>query len=126
MIASDKCLCRHFQKKLKKDRGYCFRPFYNQITPYDVIRWLFNFDDEDVELAVQLLEHVIFLRDDDVKGRLYDQIVKLPNDRRKHIVPLGKSGKSGAAISYWIHGLMRRNELREIDDSAVSVPRVAV
>ena len=100
--------------------------FYNQITPYDVIRWLFNFDDEDVELAVQLLEHVIFLRDDDVKGRLYDQIVKLPNDRRKHIVPLGKSGKSGAAISYWIHGLMRRNELREIDDSAVSVPRVAV
>ena len=26
--------------------------FYNQITPYDVIRWLFNFDDEDVELAV--------------------------------------------------------------------------
>lgn len=22
--------------------------FYNQITPYDVIRWLFNFDDEDV------------------------------------------------------------------------------
>lgn len=56
----DKCLCRHFQKKLKKDRGYCFRPFYNQITPYDVIRWLFNFDDEDVELAVQLLEHVIF------------------------------------------------------------------
>lgn len=66
------------------------------------------------------------MRDDDVKGRLYDQIVKLPNDRRKHIVPLGKSGKSGAAISYWIHGLMRRNELREIDDSAVSVPRVAV
>ena len=57
--------------------------FYNQITPYDVIRWLFNFDDEDVELAVQLLEHVVFLRDDDVKGRLYDQIVKLPNDRRK-------------------------------------------
>ena len=100
--------------------------FYNQITPYDVIRWLFNFDDEDVELAVQLLEHVVFLRDDDVKGRLYDQIVKLPNDRRKHIVPLGKPGKSGAAISYWIHGLMRRNELREIDDSAVSVPRVAV
>lgn len=86
--------------------------FYNQITPYDVIRWLFNFDDEDVELAVQLLEHVIFLRDDDVKGRLYDQIVKLPRDRKKHIVPLGKPGKSGAAVSYWIHGLMKRNELR--------------
>lgn len=28
--------------------------FYNQITPYDVIRWLFNFDDEDVELAVRV------------------------------------------------------------------------
>ena len=88
--------------------------FYNQITPYDVIRWLFNFEDEDVELAVQLLEHVIFLRDDDVKGRLYDQIVKLPRDRKKHIVPLGKPGKSGAAISYWIHGLMKQNELREM------------
>ena len=84
--------------------------FYNQITPYDVIRWLFNFDDEDVELAVQLLEHVVFLRDDDVKGRLYDQIMKLPKESRKHIVPLGKPGKSGAAISYWIHGLMRRND----------------
>lgn len=84
--------------------------FYNQITPYDVIRWLFNFDDEDVELAVQLLEHVVFLRDDDVKGRLYEQILKLPKDTRKHIVPLGKPGKSGAAISYWIHSLMRRND----------------
>ena len=89
--------------------------FYNQITPYDVIRWLFNFNDEDVELAVQLLEHVIFLRDDDVKGRLYDQIVKLPRDRKKHIVPLGKPGKSGAAISYWIHGLMKRNDLQSMN-----------
>lgn len=84
--------------------------FYNRITPYDVIRWLFNFDDEDVELAVQLLEHVVFLRDDDVKGRLYEQILKLPKESRKHIVPLGKPGKSGAAVSYWIHGLMRRND----------------
>lgn len=88
--------------------------FYNQITPYDVIRWLFNFEDEDVELAVLLLEHVIFLRDDDVKGRLYEQILKLPKDRTKHIVPLGKPGKSGAAISYWIHGLMKRNDLQSM------------
>lgn len=89
--------------------------FYNQITPYDVIRWLFNFDDEDVELAVQLLEHVVFLRDDDVKGRLYEQVMKLPKDRKKHIVPLGKPGKSGAAISYWIHGLMKRNDLQSMN-----------
>lgn len=88
--------------------------FYNQITPYDVIRWLFNFEDEDVELAVLLLEHVIFLRDDDVKGRLYEQILKLPRDRTKHIVPLGKPGKSGAAISYWIHGLMKRSDSKNI------------
>lgn len=88
--------------------------FYNQITPYDVIRWLFNFDDKDVELAIQLLEHVVFLRDDDVKGRLYEQILKLPDDTRKHIVPLGKPGKSGAAVSYWIHGLMKRKELRKM------------
>lgn len=89
--------------------------FYNLITPYDVIRWLFNFDDEDVELAVQLLEHVVFLRDDDVKGRLYEQVMKLPKDRTKHIVPLGKPGKSGAAISYWIHGLMKRNDLQRMN-----------
>lgn len=89
--------------------------FYNQITPYDVIRWLFNFDDEDVELAVQLLEHVVFLRDDDVKGRLYEQVMKLPKDRTKHIVPLGKPGKSGAAISYWIHGLMKRKDLQSMN-----------
>lgn len=89
--------------------------FYNQITPYDVIRWLFNFEDEDVELAVQLLEHVVFLRDDDIKGRLYEQILKLPNDTRKHIVPLGKPGKSGAAVSYWIHGLMKRNDLQSMN-----------
>lgn len=89
--------------------------FYNQITPYDVIRWLFNFDDEDVELAVQLLEHVVFLRDDDVKGRLYEQVMKLPKDRKKHIVSLGKPGKSGAAISYWIHGLMKRNDLQSMN-----------
>ena len=33
--------------------------FYNLITPYEIIRWLCNFDDEDVELAIQLLEHVV-------------------------------------------------------------------
>lgn len=55
------------------------------------------------------------MRDDDVKGRLYDQIVKLPRDRKKHIVPLGKPGKSGAAISYWIHGLMKRNDLQSMN-----------
>ena len=57
---------------------------------------------------------MIFLRNDDVKGQLYEQISKLPTDKTKHIVPLGKLGKSGAAISYWIHGLMKRNELREM------------
>lgn len=45
------------------DRGYCFCPFYDQITLYDVIRWLFNFDDEDTVLVVQMLERVIFLSD---------------------------------------------------------------
>lgn len=58
---------------------------------------------------------MIFLRDDDVKGRLYEQILKLPKDRTKHIVPLGKPGKSGAAISYWIHGLMKRNDLQSMN-----------
>ena len=66
-------------------------------------------------MAVQLLEHVVFLRDDDVKGRLYEQVMKLPKDRTKHIVPLGKPGKSGAAISYWIHGLMKRNDLQSMN-----------
>ena len=66
-------------------------------------------------MAVQLLEHVIFLRDDDVKGRLYEQILKLPKDRTKHIVPLGKPGKSGAAVSYWIHGLMKRKDLQSMN-----------
>lgn len=58
---------------------------------------------------------MVFLRDDDVKGRLYEQVMKLPKDRTKHIVPLGKPGKSGAAISYWIHGLMKRNDLQSMN-----------
>lgn len=58
---------------------------------------------------------MVFLRDDDVKERLYEQVMKLPKDRTKHIVPLGKPGKSGAAISYWIHGLMKRNDLQRMN-----------
>lgn len=83
--------------------------FYNQVTPYDVIRWLFNFEEPDVDLAIQLLEHVLFLRDDDVKKRLYDQFRKIPSQCKIHIVPLGKPGKSGMAVSYWVHGLAKRN-----------------
>lgn len=82
--------------------------FFNHITPYDVIRWLCNFDDSDVELAVQLLEHVLYLRDNDVKKRLNDSFLSLPKNKTKHIVPLGNPGKSGVAVSYWIQGLFKR------------------
>lgn len=82
--------------------------FYRHITPYDVIRWLCNFDDADVELAVQLLEHVVFLRENDIKKRLSDSFKSLPANKTKHIVPLGEPGKSGAAVSYWLHGMFKR------------------
>ena len=89
--------------------------FYNQITPYDVIRWLCNFDDADVELAMQLLEHIVYLRDNDIKKRLKDSFRFLPARKIKHIVPLGKPGKSGAAVSYWIHGMFK-NKARYYSD----------
>lgn len=89
--------------------------FYNLITPYEVIRWLCNFDDEDVELAVQLLEHVVYLRDNDIKKRLKDSFQSLPSNKTKHIVPLGEPGKSGAAVSYWIHGMFK-NKARYYSD----------
>lgn len=99
-----KSLPKELEKRIEK---VIAMRFYNLVTPYNVIRWLFNFDDEDVELAIQLLEHVVFLRDNDIKKRLKDSFQSLPSNKTKHIVPLGEPGKSGAAVSYWIHGMFK-------------------
>ena len=64
-----KSLPKELEKRIEK---VIAMRFYNLVTPYSVIRWLFNFDDEDVELAIQLLEHVVYLRDNDIKKRLKD------------------------------------------------------
>ena len=107
-----KSLPKELEKRIEK---VIAMRFYNLVTPYNVIRWLFNFDDEDVELAVQLLEHVVYLRDNDIKKRLKDSFQSLPAYKTKHIVPLGEPGKSGAAVSYWIHGMFK-NKARYYSD----------
>lgn len=81
--------------------------FHNHITPYDVIRWLGNFEDSDISCALDLFEHVVYLRENDLKRVILQYLGTLVG-KNKHIIPLGNAGKSGGTALYWVHGLIPR------------------
>lgn len=83
--------------------------FYHRITERNVYEWLNNFKQAEVDLAIEILKHIDYYREDDIisilKGYLIDYVKK--NSLHLHFVPVGKAGKSGQMIVYVIQGVLK-------------------
>lgn len=76
----------------------------HSVSPTKIIRWLENFNDIDVESAIDLLQVFEYITFDEILYRFNDllqEILKdIPLNDKIIILPYGKVGKSGSLITY--------------------------
>ena len=48
--------------------------FYDRLDLYDVYRWLDNFQDDEQEMAVSVLEKLEYYREEDLSGILSEKL----------------------------------------------------
>jgi hypothetical protein len=80
--------------------------FNNKITQLDIVAWLENFDKEDWKRALIVLNNFEFFSTEAII-REFDNGLKLilenqPIENRIYLVALGKIGKSGATMMYYL------------------------
>lgn len=96
--------------------------FYNHLSPYDVSRWLSNFESEEFDKAITILESIEYFRDEEIASILNDKLNQLILDLeahkrpiRLHFLPIGRAGKSGHAIEYYVKNNLKFVTPRGID-----------
>ncbi len=92
----------------------------SSISLDDVIKWILQFDSEDYDLAIRIIEHINFLNFSDIKNALaiaYSKLIRKSIDKGTKITHantlfagIGENGKSGSMISYHFRVI---NELSE-------------
>ena len=96
--------------------------FYDRLDLYDVYRWLDNFQDDEQEMAVSVLEKLEYYREEDLLGMLLSKLNTIFNDLwgeiqksfRVLFMPLGKPGKSGHVIMYLVKNLFKNQTPKNI------------
>ena len=89
--------------------------FYDRLDLYDVYRWLDNFQDDEQEMAVSVLEKLEYYREEDLLGILLSKLNTILGDVWNEIqkpfrilfMPLGKPGKAGNVILYLVKTCLR-------------------
>lgn len=90
--------------------------FFDRLDMYDVYRWLDNFDDNELEMAVSVFERLEYYREEDLLGILASKLHDIIQEAWKavnkgvnlHFVPLGRPGKSGYVIQYLAKNLLKK------------------
>jgi hypothetical protein len=96
--------------------------FYDRLDLYDVYRWLDNFQDDEQEMAVSVLEKLEYYREEDLLGMLSSKLNTIFEDLWSEIqkpfrvlfMPLGKPGKSGHVIMYLVKNLFKNQKSENI------------
>lgn len=105
----------------KLDRVKEIHSSWKSSIPYeDVVKWILQFDSEDYDLAIRIIEHINFLNFGDIKSALsiaYSKLIRKSIEKGTKITHkntlfagLGDNGKSGSMISYHFRVI---NELSE-------------
>jgi len=105
----------------KLDRVKEIHSSWKSSIPFDdVVRWVLQFDSEDYDLAIRIIEHINFLNFGDIKNALsiaYSKLIRKSIEKGTKITHrntlfagLGDNGKSGSMISYHFRVI---NELSE-------------
>ena len=80
----------------------CFK-FGHAVTEFDVFRWLRNFNDSEWDMALNVLDKVVYYSSDRIDWTLeyqIKQIVEKHKDKHVYILPSGNIGKSGHVMAY--------------------------
>ncbi|MGO4822206.1 MULTISPECIES: phosphoribosyltransferase-like protein [unclassified Flavobacterium] len=76
----------------------------HSVLPTKIIRWLENFDEDEVDLAIDLLSVYEYIPFNELMFRLNDLLYELyksiPKGDKIIIFPYGKVGKSGTLVTY--------------------------
>lgn len=95
--------------------------FYDRTSVYNVYRWLENFEDDEMDNAIDILEHIMYFRESDIINMLNDTLKMLLDgwnmkDSVLYILPLGEPGKSADAMMYYAHKTLNQ-EIKRYKDS---------
>jgi hypothetical protein len=87
------------------------------VSQLDILKWLQNFQKCEHKLALDILSNLTVYTTDDIENILKDSfsdlINKIPTDNQIIVIPLGKFGKSGSMISYFLQktGITKNNRV---------------
>lgn len=77
----------------------------NVVKPLDIIKWLGNFDTEDLEYAKDFISNLTVYTTNEIEEILNDSFSELfkdiGKDERIIVIPIGEFGKSGSMVSYF-------------------------
>ena len=85
--------------------------FDEQVSEADILSWLYNFDEQDWEAALTLLNQVTFYSEHTMATKLECgmRIIIAEQPQNKILIcPIGGIGKSGGVIAYIVKKLMGR------------------
>ena len=97
----------------------------NAISPIDVVAWLENFDEIDRKKALIVLNYFEYFSTNDIIKEFNHGLVevasKYNNKAKIYLLPLGKTGKSGAAMMYYLKKAYNPNgKIRIIDNNEIT------
>lgn len=80
----------------------CFK-FGHAVTEYDVFRWLRNFDESEWDMALNVLDKVVYYSSDRIEETLEGHIKLIVEEHKGvhvYVLPSGNVGKSGHVMAY--------------------------
>ena len=83
--------------------------FDEQVSEADILNWLYNFDEQDWEVAIALLNQVTFYSEHRMAAILEHglrTIVTMQPQGKLLICPIGGIGKSGGVMAYMVNKLI--------------------
>lgn len=87
------------------------------VSQLDILKWLQNFQKSEHKFAIDILSNLTVYTTDDIENILNDSfsdlINKMPKNNQIIVTPLGKFGKSGSMISYFLQktGITKNNRI---------------
>lgn len=80
----------------------CFK-FGHAVTEYDVFSWLRNFDESEWDMALNVLDKVVYYSSDRIEETLEGHIKQIVEEHKGvhvYVLPSGNVGKSGHVMAY--------------------------
>ena len=87
------------------------------VSQLDILKWLHNFQKSEHKLALDILSNLTVYTTDDIENILNDSftdlIKEIPTNNQIIVLPLGKFGKSGSMVSYFLQktGITKKNRI---------------